>query len=230
MKNLRTYDEFISEYQTFIPRTSIDNPEGKVTNVLGEEDIDEYMFFQNLKTIRESVNSILSMDPQKVNSLLRDGHAWAVDHISTSKDDVEEVAGFLKGRLSESVSEGKTTDFHRILAMTPTWWLAWQKENEDKGYEIKKDAFSKTYEVSKDGKVLFIFDYGRNKIFTNEDPQSFVIDNNMSQEEFDEIKKKAEGLTKATSKTDSNEPQADQGTEDTEEADADTKNSDTEEE
>jgi hypothetical protein len=95
---------------------------------------------------------------------------------------------------------------------------------------MKKDAFSKTYEVSKDGKVLFIFDYGRNKIFTNEDPSSFIIDSDISQEEYDKIKKKAEAMTKATSDTDSNEPQADQGTEDTEEDDADTKNSDTEEE
>jgi hypothetical protein len=230
LKNLRSYEDFLVEYKNYIRQTSIDNPEGSITNVLGEEDVDEYMFFQNLKTIRDSVSMMLSLDPKAVNALLKDGHAWAVDHISTSKDDVEEVAGFLKGRLSESVSEGKTTDFNRILAMTPAWWIAWQDENKDKGYEIKKDAFSKTYEISKDDKVLFVYDYSRNKVFTNENPQSFVIDNNMSQEEFDEIKKKAEGLTKATPKIDSNEPQADQGTEDTEEADADTKNSDTEEE
>jgi hypothetical protein len=229
MKNFKNFEDFVLEYKNYIRQTSIDNPEGSVTNVLGEEDVDEYMFFQNLKTIRDAVNAMLAMDPQKVNALLKDGHAWAVDHISTSKDDVEEVAGFLKGRLSESIQEGKTTDFHRILSMTPTWWVAWQEENKDKGYEFKKDAFSKTYEVSKDGKVLFIFDYGRNKIFTNEDPQSFVIDTDMSQEEYDKIKKKAEGLSKSTSKTDSNEPD-DQGVEDTEKDDADTKNSDTEEE
>jgi hypothetical protein len=229
MKNFKSFENFVLEYKNYIRQTSIDNPEGSVTNVLGEEDVDEYMFFQNLKTIRDAANSMLSMNPQKVNALLKDGHAWAVDHISTSKDDVEEVAGFLKGRLSESIQEGKSTDFHRILSMTPTWWVAWQEENKDKGYEIKKDAFSKTYEVSKDGKVMFLFDYGRNKIFTNEDPQTFIIDRDMSQEEYDKIKKKADGLTKSTSKTDSNEPD-DQGVEDTEIANADTKNSDTEEE
>lgn len=229
MKNIKSFEKFILEYENFTHRTSIDNPEGFVTNVLGEKDLDEYMFFQNLKIIKESIDMMLSLNPQKVNDLLKDGHAWAVDHISTSKDDVEEVAGFLKGRLTGSVQEGKTSDFNRILAMSPTWWVAWQEENKDKGYEITKDAFSRTYEVSKDGNVVFLYDYGRNKVFTNEDPQSFVLGNEMSQEELDDLKKKAEGIGKSK-KTDSNEPNADQGTEDTEEENADSKNSDTEEE
>jgi hypothetical protein len=81
----------------------------------------------------------------------------------------------------------KMSDFHRIYSMTPTWWTAWRKENEDK-YEYKQDAFSKTYEVSKDGKVLFVFDYGRNKIFTNETPDMFTIKQNVSPEELEKIK------------------------------------------
>jgi hypothetical protein len=220
LKNLRSYEDFLVEYKNYIRQTSIDNPEGSVTNVLGEEDVDEYMFFQNLKTIRDSVSMMLSLDPKAVNALLKDGHAWAVDHISTSKDDVEEVAGFLKGRLSESIEEGKTTDFNRILAMTPTWWIAWQDENKDKGYEIKKDAFSKTYEISKDDKVLFVYDYGRNKVFTNENPQSFVLSKDMSQEELDDLTKKAETIGKSKkSKEDlvpKKEPKPDEGAEDSE--------------
>jgi hypothetical protein len=230
MKNLKSYDQFVNERDNYIPNTSIDNREGSVTNIMGEEDLGEYMFFQNLKTIKECAELILSMNPEKVNDILRDGHAWAVDHIATSKDDVEEVCGFLKGRMNESrINEAKTADFHRIFAMTPTWWVAWKAENGDK-YEIEKDAFSKTYEVKdKDGKSIFVFDYGRNKIFTNEDPQMFVLKGDVSQEELEDAKKKAEKITKATGTTDSNEPD-DQGVEDTETADADTKNSDTEEE
>lgn len=81
----------------------------------------------------------------------------------------------------------KMSDFHRIYSMTPTWWTAWRKENADK-YEYKQDAFSKTYEVSKDGNVLFIFDYGRNKIFTNETPEMFTIKQDVSPEELEKIK------------------------------------------
>jgi hypothetical protein len=54
-----------------------------------------YMFFQNLETIRHAVEDLLSMDQSQIDAMLSDGHAWAVDHITTSADDIEEVYHFL---------------------------------------------------------------------------------------------------------------------------------------
>jgi hypothetical protein len=65
-----------------------------------KENCDEtsnYMFFGNLKTIKRLVDEMLEMDEAKVDAMLSDGHNWAVDHIATSKDDVEEVFNFLAG-------------------------------------------------------------------------------------------------------------------------------------
>jgi len=56
-----------------------------------------YMFFGNLKTIKRLVDEMLEMDEAKVDAMLSSGHNWAVDHIATSKDDVEEVFNFLAG-------------------------------------------------------------------------------------------------------------------------------------
>lgn len=56
-----------------------------------------YMFFGNLKTIKRLVDEMLEMDEAKVDSMLTNGHNWALDHIATSKDDVEEVFNFLAG-------------------------------------------------------------------------------------------------------------------------------------
>ena len=56
-----------------------------------------YMFFQNLKTIKKMVDAMLQMDPAQVDHMISNGHDWASDHIATSKDDVEEVGGFLMG-------------------------------------------------------------------------------------------------------------------------------------
>jgi len=64
-----------------------------------EHDSNEYMFFQNLMQIQKDVEAILSMDKSAVSKLLNDGHAWAVDHISTSKDDIEEVTNWLSSKL-----------------------------------------------------------------------------------------------------------------------------------
>ena len=56
-----------------------------------------YIFFGNLKTIKRLVDKMLEMDEAEVDAMLTNGHNWAVDHIATSKDDVEEVFNFLAG-------------------------------------------------------------------------------------------------------------------------------------
>ena len=68
----------------------------------GDSNLENYMFFGNLKTIKDRVEEILLMDPSVVDGILKDGHNWAVDHVTTSKDDVEEVSNFLKNEVKET--------------------------------------------------------------------------------------------------------------------------------
>lgn len=66
------------------------------------EDHDEkqnYMFFANISNIKNMCEEMLAMDPSRVDEILSDGHGWATDHIATSKDDVEEVYGFLRSNM-----------------------------------------------------------------------------------------------------------------------------------
>ena len=65
-------------------------------------EVNHYMFFGNLETIKRYVDAMLEMDPVTVNELLDNGHDWAADHIATSKDDIEEVANFLMNKMHES--------------------------------------------------------------------------------------------------------------------------------
>jgi len=60
------------------------------------QETQNYMFFGNLKTIKRLVDEMLEMDESEVDSILSE-HNWALDHIATSKDDVEEVFNFLAG-------------------------------------------------------------------------------------------------------------------------------------
>lgn len=60
-----------------------------------EDETTNYMFFQNLTTIKHAVDEILQMDPQSIDMILSQGHDWASDHIATSTDDIEEVYHFL---------------------------------------------------------------------------------------------------------------------------------------
>ena len=76
------------------------------------EDTENYMFFANISNIKRMCEEILEMDPSMVDTTLTDGHGWAVDHIATSKDDVEEVYGFLKSSsaLSHDTENGLISD------------------------------------------------------------------------------------------------------------------------
>lgn len=59
-----------------------------------------YMFFGNLKTIKRMIDDIVQMDAEQVDKILKDGDDWAVDHIATSVDDIQEVYNFLKNGIA----------------------------------------------------------------------------------------------------------------------------------
>jgi hypothetical protein len=65
----------------------------------GKDGIKHYMFFSNLKTIKDMVDEILKMDQKMIDKSLDDGHDWASDHITSSRDDIEEVHNWVKSRI-----------------------------------------------------------------------------------------------------------------------------------
>lgn len=198
---IKKYKDWLLE-NAQLNKTSIDNTGGYIYSPIEEEDESNYMFFSNLERIQELAKMLLSMDRSKIDSMLNNGHDWANDHITTAKTNLDHVFGFFKGEiknpLESKITEAvhSTTDLHRQFSMDPTWWSAWRLENEkEKGLKIDKDAFSKTYEVKdKDDKVLFVFDYKRSKIFTNESPNFFTLKDEVDSEELSKIKDKTEEI------------------------------------
>ncbi len=85
MKNIKQFEDFNS-----VPVNSVTE---------GENHHENYMFFQHLMTIKHAIEDMLAMDREKVDKMLSAGHDWALDHMATSTDDVEEVYHFLKGRM-----------------------------------------------------------------------------------------------------------------------------------
>ena len=69
----------------------------KLTKEDDERDSKNYMFWQNLKTIHHSCGELLKMDKDKIDEILDNGHDWAIDHVATSADDIEEVYHFIEG-------------------------------------------------------------------------------------------------------------------------------------
>jgi len=109
MKYIKTFEDFVSGPETPIDEKDIkENVNEDTDDINKEEEEDEepqlqnYMFFQNLKEIKENIDKLLSMDHNTIDDILIDGHDWAADHIATAKDDIDEVTHFLKIHIEES--------------------------------------------------------------------------------------------------------------------------------
>jgi hypothetical protein len=63
---------------------------------------ENYMFFGNLMTIKKCIEKMMALEPSRVDTLLKNGHDWASDHIATSKDDIEEVCNWLCNQMDSN--------------------------------------------------------------------------------------------------------------------------------
>lgn len=68
-----------------------------------------YMVLQNLVQMRNDIDAILKCKHHPdFGKLVTGEHAWAGDHITTSKDDIEEVSNFITSRCqSEDINESE---------------------------------------------------------------------------------------------------------------------------
>lgn len=105
-----------------------------------------YMVLQNLVLMKENIEKILSMKNHRdFPKCVTGEHAWAGDHIATSKDDIEEVAGFISSRcgdedsLNEEMNEIYLSEEYQIdesknKPTNPKLWaasLAWARSRYD---------------------------------------------------------------------------------------------------
>lgn len=58
-----------------------------------------YMFFANLETICEQCEELLSLNDNNVDDTLVNGHDWAEDHITSAKENIEQVYEFLQNEM-----------------------------------------------------------------------------------------------------------------------------------
>lgn len=96
MKNIKFFEDFSSNQLD--PEQVHEGHEG--------HELQNYMFFQNLHTLKGAIDELMELDPHHVDKILTDGHGWALDHIATSVDDVEEVYHFLSNSIEMGHTEG----------------------------------------------------------------------------------------------------------------------------
>ena len=50
--------------------------------------LQNYMFFENLEQISRDIDKLMSLDKEKIDAIISNGHDWVGEHITTAKDDI----------------------------------------------------------------------------------------------------------------------------------------------
>jgi len=76
-----------------------------IKKTLQEERTENYMFFSNLEQIKRQADLLLDLPKEVVESFLQNGHDWADDHISKSKENLDHVFEFMMNEVHSDDSE-----------------------------------------------------------------------------------------------------------------------------
>ncbi len=128
-----------------------------VEKVLIEQKSQNYMFFSNLEQIIHQANLLLELDPQVIENILQNGHDWADDHITVSKENMDQVFDFMMNQIKGKNHEDKKeitspfTDDGKILdegrKKTGTKLCARGKAAAKAKFKVYPSAYSNGYAV-----------------------------------------------------------------------------------
>lgn len=61
----------------------------------GGGEVENYMFFSNLKQMHRQIEILMQMNPAVIDMILQNGHDWADDHITEAKTNMDQVFDFI---------------------------------------------------------------------------------------------------------------------------------------
>ena len=99
--------------------------------------LQNYMFFENLEQISRDINKLMSLDKEKIDSIISNGHDWVGEHVTTAKDDIEEITNFLLSNAQDDKPYGEEIDENGIIRRTfsenvDESELEWHRDKEDR--------------------------------------------------------------------------------------------------
>jgi hypothetical protein len=86
-----------------------------ISKILQENKMTEnYMFFSNLQQIQRQCEMLLKMDPQELDSIIKNGHDWADDHVSEAKNNMDQVFDFFMNETKNKDNQNVTADMDQF--------------------------------------------------------------------------------------------------------------------
>ena len=126
-----------------------------IRRVLKEErmEMKRYMFFSNLEQIRRQADLLLDLDHSQIEDILEDGHDWADDHITVSKENLDQVFDFLMNETKKEEMDYSTDIDDKNMMMdegrkkTGTPLCARGKASAKAKYDVYPSAYSNGHAV-----------------------------------------------------------------------------------
>jgi len=80
---------------------------------------ENYMFFGNLKQIQRQCEMLLQMNPDELDSIIKNGHDWADDHVSEAKNNMDQVFDFFMNETKKEgdINEAKNSSQQAAIAI-----------------------------------------------------------------------------------------------------------------
>ena len=118
-----------------------------VKKVLSEQELENYMFFSNLKQMKRQLDMMMEMDPSKIDRIIQNGHDWADDHISEAKTNIDQVFDFLKNEMDKESQYVDFEDIHEGKKKTGTKLCARGKAAAKAKFKVYPSAYANGYAV-----------------------------------------------------------------------------------
>jgi hypothetical protein len=118
-----------------------------VKKVLAEQELENYMFFSNLKQMKRQIEMMMEMDPAMINQIIQNGHDWADDHISEAKTNMDQVFDFFKNEMDKESQYVDFEDIHEGKKKTGTNLCARGKAAAKAKFKVYPSAYANGYAV-----------------------------------------------------------------------------------
>ena len=127
-----------------------------VSKIIIENENANYMFFSNLEQIKRQCELLMNLDKNIVNELLNNGHDWADDHVSSAKENIDQVFDFLMNETKKdgdvnSLNEMEEIDESKNCPTDPEKWAA-SKAKAKRKFDVYPSAYANGF-AAKDYKA-----------------------------------------------------------------------------
>ena len=122
---------------------------GLIKRAINEADnsTENYMTFSNLQQMKRQIDMLLELDEDVVDQIIQNGHDWADDHISTAKENIDQVFDFM---MNETRKENEYIDYEDIQEgrkKTGTKLCARGKSAAKSKFKVYPSAYANGYAV-----------------------------------------------------------------------------------